>query len=72
MEELSPIEDLSKEEYIKLVEIFKDNEHELFDDDGFENIVGQVASIEKQLNIYSFPNSLLIGETNIRINLFKS
>lgn len=44
---------LSKEDYLKLGEMFEDKEHELFGEDGFENIVGQITNIEKQLGIYN-------------------
>lgn len=44
---------LPADEYMKLGELFEEREHELFGNDGFEKIVGQVANIEKQLNIYN-------------------
>lgn len=44
---------LSSNEYMKLGELFEEREHELFGKDGFDNIVGRVSNIEKQLNIYN-------------------
>jgi hemerythrin-like domain-containing protein len=44
---------LSKDEYIKLGDIFEEKEYELFGKDGFDNIVGQVTNIEKELGIYN-------------------
>jgi hemerythrin-like domain-containing protein len=43
---------ISKNEYYALGEDFEDKEHELFGKDGFENMVGKVGEIEKQLGIY--------------------
>lgn len=44
---------LSKEEYMKLGDIFEEREHKLFGKEGFETTVGLVEAIEKQLNIYN-------------------
>lgn len=44
---------LSKDEYMKLGEMFEEKEHEFFGKDGFEKIVGQIENIEKELNIYN-------------------
>jgi hemerythrin-like domain-containing protein len=43
---------VSENEYFALGEDFEDQEHKLFGDDGFENMVEKVATIEKQLGIY--------------------
>lgn len=43
---------LSAEQLSELGEQFEDEEHRLFGDEGFPNIVEQVAGIEKQLGIY--------------------
>lgn len=43
---------VSANEYDSLGEEFEDKEHELFGKNGFEDIVGRVAAIEKSLGIY--------------------
>jgi hemerythrin-like domain-containing protein len=43
---------VSANEYDSLGEEFEDKEHELFGKNGFEDIVGRVADIEKTLGIY--------------------
>lgn len=43
---------VSKHEYDSLGEEFEKNEHKRFGEDGFENMVGKVADIEKTLGIY--------------------
>jgi len=43
---------ISKNEYFSLGEDFEDKEHDLFGEDGFEKMVGNVEDIEKQLGIY--------------------
>lgn len=43
---------VSKNEYDSLGEEFEKNEHKLFGKDGFETMVGKVATIEKALGIY--------------------
>lgn len=43
---------LTQNEYDSLGEEFEDKEHELFGEDGFENMVNKVANIEKRLGIY--------------------
>jgi hemerythrin-like domain-containing protein len=43
---------VSRNEYYDMGEDFERKEHELFGADGFENVVNQVAEIEKQLGIY--------------------
>lgn len=43
---------VSKHEYDSLGEEFEKKEHQLFGEEGFEKMVDQVASIEKQLGIY--------------------
>ena len=43
---------VSKNEYDSLGEDFEKKEHELFGEDGFEQIVDKVAGIEKKLGIY--------------------
>jgi len=43
---------VSKNEYDSLGEDFEKKERELFGEDGFEKMVGRVASIEKALGIY--------------------
>lgn len=45
--ELMPAED-----YEKLGETFEDREHELFGEEGFTGIVGDVADLERKLGIY--------------------
>jgi len=44
---------LSEKEYTDLGAIFEEKEHQLFGEDGFYKIVGEVAEIEKSLNIYN-------------------
>jgi hypothetical protein len=43
---------VSKQEFGALGEEFEKKEHALFGDDGFENMVDGVVSIEKSLGIY--------------------
>ena len=43
---------VSRNEYYAMGEDFEKKEHDLFGEDGFEKVVGQVADIEKQLGIY--------------------
>jgi len=43
---------ISTNEFYALGEDFEDKEHEMFGEDGFDSMVGKVADIEKQLNIY--------------------
>lgn len=43
---------ISEKEYDSLGEIFEEKEHELFGEDGFNEIVNDVANIEKELGIY--------------------
>jgi len=43
---------VSKNEYDSLGEDFEKKEHELFGEDGFEQMVDKVAGIEKKLGIY--------------------
>lgn len=43
---------ISEKEFQKLSDIFEDTEHKLFGENGFESILQQVESIEKELNIY--------------------
>lgn len=43
---------VSRNEYDAMGEDFEKKEHDLFGEDGFEKVVGQVADIEKQLGIY--------------------
>ncbi|MBV9961174.1 MAG: hemerythrin domain-containing protein [Parafilimonas sp.] len=43
---------VSKHEYDSLGEEFEKNEHKRFGEDGFENMINKVATIEKQLGIY--------------------
>lgn len=43
---------VSQHEYDALGEEFENNEHKLFGKDGFEQMVGKVAGIEKSLGIY--------------------
>jgi hemerythrin-like domain-containing protein len=43
---------ISRNEYDALGEDFEKREHQLFGEDGFEKMVGRVATIEKQLGIY--------------------
>jgi hemerythrin-like domain-containing protein len=43
---------VSANEYDSLGEEFEDKEHDLFGDDGFENMVDRVATIEKTLGIF--------------------
>ncbi len=43
---------VSDKEYHDLGEKFEDKEQELFGKNGFENIVNQIADLEKQLGIY--------------------
>jgi len=43
---------VNSNEYDSLGEDFEKREHELFGKDGFENMVGRVAEIEKSLGIY--------------------
>lgn len=43
---------ISRNEYFSLGEDFEKKEHELFGEDGFENMVEKVANIEKSLDIY--------------------
>jgi hemerythrin-like domain-containing protein len=43
---------VSHKEYDKLGEEFEDNEHKLFGQDGFENVIKKVADIEKELGIF--------------------
>lgn len=43
---------VSANEYDSLGEEFEDKEHELFGKNGFEDVVGRVADIEKTLGIY--------------------
>jgi len=43
---------VSANEYDSLGEDFEKKEHELFGDDGFEKMVGRVATIEKVMGIY--------------------
>jgi hemerythrin-like domain-containing protein len=44
---------ISKEQLEKLGDIFEDKEHALFGENGFENTVNKVGSIEKELHIYN-------------------
>lgn len=44
---------LSKEEYDHLGDVFEDEEHEKFGENGFEDTVKKVAEIEKKLGIYN-------------------
>lgn len=43
---------MSEKEFKELSEKFEDSEHELFGENGFEDIVNKVADIEKNLGIY--------------------
>ncbi|WP_115705412.1 hemerythrin domain-containing protein [Legionella sainthelensi] len=43
---------VSESEYKEMGEKFEDEEHKLFGQSGFEDIVSQVVDIEKELNIY--------------------
>ncbi len=43
---------VSRNEYDALGEDFEKKEHELFGEEGFENMVDKVAKIEKKLGIY--------------------
>ncbi len=43
---------VSRHEYDSLGEEFKNNEHNLFGEDGFETMVNKVSDIEKSLGIY--------------------
>ncbi|HBN07806.1 MAG TPA: hypothetical protein DD435_03860 [Cyanobacteria bacterium UBA8530] len=43
---------LGGQEYDEYSDIFEDKEHELFGPRGFEEIVDQVANLEKALGIY--------------------
>ena len=43
---------LPKQEYQDLGEKFENMEQKLFGKNGFENIVSQIADLEKQLGIY--------------------
>jgi hemerythrin-like domain-containing protein len=43
---------LSRNEFDSLGEEFEDKEHQLFGQEGFENMVDRVAGLEKQLGIY--------------------
>lgn len=47
---------ISDKEYNEFGEAFESKEHELFGEGGFENIVKQVADIEKSLDIYNLNN----------------
>lgn len=44
---------ISKEEFKELSEKFEDLEHELFGENGFENIIKKVEALEKELDIYN-------------------
>jgi len=44
------------EEFDAMGEEFEDREHKLFGENGFENVVEQVAGIEKSLGIYELSN----------------
>jgi hemerythrin-like domain-containing protein len=43
---------MTPSEYDKLGDLFEDKEHELFGEHGFEDVVEQVARLEKTLGIY--------------------
>lgn len=43
---------VSKQEYGALGEDFEKKEHQLFGEDGFDNMVNRVAAIEKRLGVY--------------------
>lgn len=43
---------MTPEEYDALGEQFEDQEYKLFGENGFENVVEQVAGLEKTLRIY--------------------
>ena len=43
---------ITPREFVTLGDKFEDKEQELFGQDGFEKIVGQVAGLEKQLGLY--------------------
>lgn len=43
---------MTGKEYDELGERFEEREHQLFGEHGFENVVGQVAALEKRLGIY--------------------
>lgn len=44
---------VSKEEYNRLGDVFEDREHQSFGKKGFEDTVGKIEEIEKQLKIYN-------------------
>lgn len=44
---------IDEQEFKKLGELFEDREHKLFGEHGFEKMVKQVETIEKQLTIYN-------------------
>lgn len=43
---------VTPQEYDRLADVFEDKEHELFGANGFEDIVGQVAELEKAVGIH--------------------